>query len=305
MAMKDIRQSVNSFTIKALLVLLVLSFVSFYGYSNVKGCNPSAVAKIRGRLITEERYLPQLRMQVESYRKILNRDLDEATWAAVQKGVLDRMINAELLQDEADKMMVSVGDDGVKRELQRNFGNPKTGEFDVEFYKRYVNYKLRSTPKIFEKQIRGDLAAQRMQNLILGSVKVSEEEAEQRYIDEKRQVNLAFLSVDPEKIELGKGSDEKEIKKFFERNKDKYRADPKRKIEYLVFDPSNYVEDAEEKVKAFYEESFRGKKEYDAKRIRARHILVKEEGIAKEIRSRVARGEDLVSWLVSTIQMAR
>ena len=133
--LQDIRKSTSSFVMKLLLGLLSLSFVMFYGYSSTTGCNPSGIAKVNGVIIQRDEYMGRLRSEVENYKRLLRRDLDDSMFGLVQKNVLDRLIDRVLIRDVAGALGLGAGDDAVRSEIERSFTDPKTGKFDGEFYK--------------------------------------------------------------------------------------------------------------------------------------------------------------------------
>ena len=77
--LKEMRRSAKSIVSKLILLVLIVSFISFFGYRNVTGCHPSAVAKVNGTLIPEKDYHQKLRQQLEFYRRFMqNQSKDES-----------------------------------------------------------------------------------------------------------------------------------------------------------------------------------------------------------------------------------
>lgn len=244
--LKNIRKSAHSYLTKLILLAIAVSLISFYGYRNVSGCHPSSVAKVNGHLISEREYFSRLQNQSEMYRRILGRDVDESMMGMLRQSVIDNLINRQLLIDAAREARFSVSDEAVSEEIAKNFSDPKSGKFDYDFYKNYVMRAMHMPPHKFEEQMRADLLASKFQEWLAASVKVSDAEAAERYKVENRQLNYAFISLNPGTLPLEKEPTEAELRAYYDKHQAEFQSDAMRKIEYVYLDPKEHGGDAKE-----------------------------------------------------------
>ncbi len=255
--LKDIRRSVNTFSIKLLMILLVLSFVLFYGYETTSSCSPGSVAKVRGTLISQSEFTSRLRVQMENYRRVINRDLDESLFGFFRQSILEGLVNNTLLFHEAQQLGIEVGDAILRRTLEENFSNPETKQFDLQFYKNYVMRYLRSSPKQYEEQLRADLTASKLRSFLERSVKVSSSELEASVVHKNRQVNFEFIAVDPQSLETATEVSDDDLQQYYEEHQSDFLKPAERKIEYLHLRSKDYQkseneerQETDKKVKA-------------------------------------------------------
>lgn len=77
--------------------------------------------------------------------------------------------------------------DGFSRELVRELPvtNPKTGNFDLEIYKRVVRSTVRRSPKEFKEMQERELIASRMRDLVRSRVRLSDSEAFNAFVRDR------------------------------------------------------------------------------------------------------------------------
>jgi len=118
------------------------------------------------------------------------------------------------------------------------------------------------------------LLVDKLQNLILGGVNVSEAEVHDRYRLDNEQVNLRFLKFDTATFAPQVQLTDQDLQAYFDKNRESFREPEKLRIEYVLFDADKFagqaqVSDAE--VKAYYDEHAA---EYEKpEEVHARHIL--------------------------------
>ena len=240
MSLKGFRSSAKSFGVKVLMMLLVLSFIMFFGYNNVTSCSSDVIARVNSQEILQKDYESRVRSAVENYRRLLGRDLDQSIFGLVQRNVFEQLVNRAVLLDEADDLHIDVGNTAVGEEIRRVFSDPKTKNFDADFYKNYVQRYLQSSPKKFEDQIRGDLKVTRLQTILENSVKVSNAEVRDLYRQENRQLNFEFIKIDPNTMKLDTQPSDEQLKAFFDSRQQDYMTKELRKIEYVYLNPEDF-----------------------------------------------------------------
>ena len=159
-----------------LLVLLIFpSFVLFgidgYNRFREKG---EAVAVIDGQDITQAEWDNALRVETQKLRESMpNLDAKWLDSPEVKYEILERMVRDKLLSTASTKLYLSVSDQRLAQELQKNptiasLRKPD-GTLDIERYKQLLASQGMS-PESFEARMRADLA---VQQVIMGVAKGS------------------------------------------------------------------------------------------------------------------------------------
>ena len=128
---------------------------------------------------------------------------------------------------EAAEVLVSAG-----HRIPQSFKGDE-GEFNMDFYKNYVRNHLRLTEDDFIEQQRLELIAERMRQLIVSAVRISDDEAKLEYDRENDTATIKYVRVmpayfadrlkpTPEEISAWTAAHADEIKANYEANKFKY-----------------------------------------------------------------------------------
>jgi peptidyl-prolyl cis-trans isomerase D len=118
--------------------------------------------------------------------------------------VMDKLIERELLAAEAERLGYVISDDEVESQLGDaryvGLGYPgsgqnitKEGKFNYDIFKNFVQFGLGLTPDGFVDEQKKELLAQRMRELLRGSVSVSPSEVKADYLRKGTQVNLEYV----------------------------------------------------------------------------------------------------------------
>jgi peptidyl-prolyl cis-trans isomerase D len=245
------------------LIILAIAFIFVVQWGpGAKGCeNPlgastatMGAAKVNGREISQrefnQAYTNELRRYSEMYRRF-GQELTEAKARemGLPRRVLDDMVNAELIAQEAERQGISTSDDEVVKILQQHpeFKN-EAGHFEQSKYYDAVRNYYRKTPQEFEGDIRRELAIQKLYKVVGESAQVSDDEVKSQYFREGNKAKLTHVRFLPA-MYAGKVGDPKPADlEAFKKDHQKEIAD-----DYAA---NSYVYQQPEKV-------------------RARHILVK------------------------------
>lgn len=276
------RDSVGSPFIKLLLIMLVLSFVSFYGFNQVRsGCHSGVIAQVNGEPISINEYMITLKNTYELYKRygLMKGGNEEQMMKMLKDSVLSQLIEMKLKIQEAKDLGLRVSDRELADSIKKQFSDPKTGEFSQLYY----DYTLRQfgmTSEQYEDNQRERLLSMKLDEFIRKTVKISEAEVKQNYKLKNEQVALSYAKIDPSsfKGKIGKVTDKK-LKEYFSKNSEDFKLDPQRKIEYVFVKPDNFVSVSEKDLKDYFDETFSKNPaaRLNEKRIRASHILLKKE----------------------------
>jgi peptidyl-prolyl cis-trans isomerase D len=250
---------------------LVFVFAMSFGTQSEgwgKGQTAFVAAKVNGEKITETSYRTMLNL---FGGRALARD--SAEYASTQRLVVEGLIERQLLLQLADGVGISASDSETEDRIVKNeflvsqpvetiveketnpfFGvNPlraarallkdgyvlperfqtKDGKFDLDGFKKFVQYHLQATEEIFIEEQRRELIAQRVREAIVAGVRVSAEEVRRTYDRENDTASISYLRLYPsyfadqlsptaDEITAYAAANKDAIQQYYETNKYKY-----------------------------------------------------------------------------------
>jgi peptidyl-prolyl cis-trans isomerase D len=176
----------------------------------------------------------------------------------LKEGVLDELIQRELLVAEAERLGFQVGNEEVEDMLassrmlllggseQLVTAIQKDGHFDYDTLQRFAQFQLAMNVKSFIEQQRRELLANRVRTLVRGGVNVSEAEVKRAWEAQGNQVNLEYVryafrrhegqvEVAPAEVEAYAKANEKKLKELYDQRKFMYENAPKeRRLRQLL-----------------------------------------------------------------------
>jgi peptidyl-prolyl cis-trans isomerase D len=269
------RKNASSWLIKIVFCIIVIVFI-FWGVGSFRESRADRVALVNGEAISVESYQNTYDYLVDNLRRQygdqVNQDLIKMF--QIPRQVIDRLINRQLMFQEAEKLKIRVSD----RELKETIQDIKAFQEAGFFSKRRYDYTLEQnklTPEEFEASQREDMILQKLDMFITGGVKVPDGEVLEMFEWQNASVDIDYVLFDPADIK-DLNPTEEELQSFYDTNKENYETEPKVKVRYLAFRPDSYVNDviiSDEDIQDYYDLNISEfKKE---KTVEARHILFK------------------------------
>ncbi len=241
-----------------ILVLLILGLGGF-GVTNFSG-TISSVGTVGDREIAVQRYARELQNQVQAFsaQTGTNLTLSQARAFGLDQAVLGRLVSAAAMENEADRMGLSAGDEEVKTQLLSIPGfQGLDGTFDREAY-RFTLDRAGLTEKQFEADLRAEIARTLVQGAVAGGVTAPEVYTAtlMTYIRERRDFSFTALGVDALDTAIPDPNDA-DLRAYFEANEADFMLPEERAITYAWLTPEmlvGTVEIDEEALKELYQE---------------------------------------------------
>ncbi len=212
------QKGLSSIVYGAIIIAMVLVFLL--------GFNPSAGKKVgsvsEACAVRVQGYCIEPKAHRAAYRIVFPRGPGRMGKATSSKIVLEGLIERELLAAEAQRLDLTVSDDEVNdsiihgfilastpsdnASLARNLGlgdgrvnagfkDPKTKQFDLKVYERMVKQLTGRSPMEFREWQSRELLAAKMRDLVRAPVRVSEDEAFDRFVKERTTAILNYVVV--------------------------------------------------------------------------------------------------------------
>lgn len=299
------RDKAQSFGVKLIFGIIIAVFV-FWGMGNVNKAPVSALAVVNGSSVTVQDFNKLFQRTVEEQRK-KTPDIvsDPAKFKTFKQQVLNQVIMARLLQQEAARIGLVVTPHELKRMLA---GFPvfqdASGKFDPEVYKRVV-----ASQGMTQGEFEAERSAQLLQEKLIQGVAMSADvsEAEARTIYnfslEKRKAEYAlFSAADYTKDVVVSDED---VNQYYANNKESFKTPTKVNLEFLRLTPASLASGypvTDQEAQDYYDKnklSF-----FQPESFQARHIFIacppdgsKTAGAEEKIKQAQAAIEDIAKQL--------
>ena len=269
------RKHAGSWLIKVLLGGVAITFISWGGYQ-VTSRRSGRAASVNGETITMEEYRNSYKRLIEQIRQQFGNNLNEEMLKSLQlpKQAIDQLVDQRLMRQAATELQLKVSDEDLSRSIKSISAFQTAGVFDPRRYKLVLESN-NLNPESFEVSQRDLLLVEKLNTIITGSVKVSEDEVVEWYNWNNAMIDLEFVVFEPDRYPDPTVTDE-EIQQFFDSRQETYKTEPQLNVRYLKFEPRNYVAKVEVddvEIAEYYEahpDEFQ-----NPKTVEARHILIK------------------------------
>lgn len=269
------RRHAQSWMIKAALGAVVVVFI-FWGIWSPNESRQRELVQIGDYIITvaeARNYYQNLR---DRYQAIYGERFTEEMAKKLnlkEKAVKD-LINRILLLQEAQRLGLKVTAEELQASIQEIPAFQKDGVFDKSTYLRALQ-RGRLTAKEFEGNQRQTLLLNKLQGLVISSVKISDQEILEAYRQNFEKLNLEMISLNPADIKDISLTPE-EIKEYFSKHREEFKIPARVKVRYLLFDPKDYVKQVQVSSKEI-EDYYQNNREKfgQPKRVKVRHILIR------------------------------
>ncbi|MBF0201978.1 MAG: SurA N-terminal domain-containing protein [Desulfamplus sp.] len=288
--LRFMRANTGSWIIKIILGLIVVVFV-FLGMGSMGSKNRDHVAMVNDMPITLDEYRQSYQNTIEEMRRRFGGNLSEELLQMLQvkKQAMDRLIEERLISFEADRLDFDVSDKELQESLASIDAFQKNGVFDINVYLMVLS-RNRLTPEAFESMQRENIRRSKVMDLVMNSVKVSDAEAREWYIQNNSEVSINYVKFDQERYQIPMNDDA--VSQYYEKNREKYKSEPQLTVEYLRYAFDDYRDQAEitsESIELYYEEN--RDKFMTPEQVEASHILIKVEADADDDAVEAARME--------------
>ncbi|HEY8516942.1 MAG TPA: SurA N-terminal domain-containing protein [Candidatus Binatia bacterium] len=274
-----VRRHAQSKFVKVVLGIIILVFVLWGVEAVVSGGNPlTTVAIVDGKPISQIEIARAERSMAEAYREAYKGNFTPEVRKALnlRQRALDGLIDRLVLLNQAENLGIEITDQELRDVIVDSRGFAPGGRFDKNYYVRALR-SIGLTPAEYEAMRREDLAAERLQQIVLDGVTVSDQEVRDAVVAREEKRSLAFVKF-PASDETGSVEvTDEELEKFFEANKQRYQEPEKVKVELLAYAPEKFsdeVEVSEEQINEYYEANLKTRFTQPHE-VKARHILIR------------------------------
>ena len=230
-------------TAGAFVLLIFLAWGAEYQIGTNGGGAQGVVGRVNGQPIHGTAYFDRVQTAREGYRQ-QGQTVDDATDAQIRQGAWDALIQEVLVQQEIDRLGITVTDREVVQAIRdqplpfiaQSAEFQTDGRFD---YNKYLN-ALRDPSRNWiqlERYYRADLPKQKLQSLVTASVKINDAEVERQYESENTKAKVAYVHLPAGRFEVDpESAGDAELRSFYEERKEDYRTGPQAWAEFVRFE---------------------------------------------------------------------
>ncbi|MCF8127768.1 MAG: SurA N-terminal domain-containing protein [Deltaproteobacteria bacterium] len=276
MLLSLMRKHAKSWLIKALIAIIAVVFVFYFGYSFTSD-QAMKIAYVNGELINgaeyEKAYQDMLTALQARYKSMWNDNLIKVF--NLKNRALESLITQRLMSQAARELGLDVTEEEVQNAIMNYPAFQINGHFDMRRYQNLLSAN-HMNPEDFETGITSELLDKKIKQFLFAFLNITDREILEYYTFANEKVKISFVEFNPEKYEKSLKIDAARLKQYFEKNKEQYRVPEKISVTYLEIDPKSFlkeVETTEKEIESYYEynaDMYRHPKE-----VKARHILFK------------------------------
>jgi len=166
---------------KTLLVVIALSFAIYFGTTQFGSQGPEGalVARVNDEAIPAKKFAMGVKNQSEMLQQFGQNNLSKEMEQVVEGQVLQRLINNALFAQAAYQLGLRVPDVELAQEIRQNPAFRKDGKFSESFYLgQFKSFYERQYGTDFEYDLRQDLLAEKLRNILESSSLVSQREVQ-------------------------------------------------------------------------------------------------------------------------------
>jgi peptidyl-prolyl cis-trans isomerase D len=235
---------------KAFIWVVVVAFVGTIIFAwgmdiTRSGSQQNYIGVIDGNEIDYRTYLRYYENLYQSEQAKTDNELDDAALRTIRQQAWDNLVSEFLFQKEIDKHNITVSDDEFyaflkyqpPQELQQNPGFQTDGQFDYSKYlAAMANPQAAGLWAQIEMIYRPELLKLKLQDLIASTIRVSEQEVRDYFMNDKERASADVINV---KVDLflnpGPTVTEEKIEEYYNANQDKYKVDARASLDCVIF----------------------------------------------------------------------
>ena len=245
--MTDIRNSLTK-VFGAFAILFILYIMLDWGMdlTSLRPRGADVIGVVNGQDISYQEYNEIYRRAVEAQRTQSGGQLDDETERQIEEQVWAMLVNQILVNQEMDRLGITVSDQEIV-DLVRGPNPPEalvnqfrdsTGQFNrTNFEMALDDPRNRDAWVAYEGQLREQRKSEKLQSLMLATVRVTEGEVLRRYMDRSLTMDASYVLFDPSRFvpDSAVTPTESELERYYQDHQDDYKVRPSRKLKYVLF----------------------------------------------------------------------
>ncbi len=251
-----LRKGAQSTAVKILFGIIIIVFV-FWGVGTFRASRVDLLARVNGHPITVKEYRALYEFRYRQLRQMFGDQVNEEFLKSLhfREQVFEELVKRRLLEEAAERLGLSVHPKEIQWAIAQLPAFQEGGRFSFRRY-RAVLRDMGLLPKDFEESVRADLLEARLRHFLTATIFAPETEVRERYAFENQVLRVAYATLPYTLCEKTVKVSEKELREFYQKNREKYRKEPRLKVAYVFFPYRRYQKNlkiGEEELRNYYE----------------------------------------------------
>ncbi len=256
-----IRKKKESFIIKFVFVVIVLSFIGTIflvwgkGEEGI-GRSGGYVAKVDRTTISYDAYQNAYQNMADTYRQIFGNaftpELEKQL--NLKQQTLDRLIDSTLMLKAAKSQGVSVSKNEVTAAIAAMPAFQQNGNFDFGLYQQTLKVN-RITPEAFEESKQRELLLEKTRKAVMDKVTISDEELLKQYHKERDRLELLYASFSAAEVAAEVKLTDAELQEYLNQNAEKFKTPEKVSLSWFLLghtEPTPGQQLTSDELESFY-----------------------------------------------------
>ncbi|EPF80445.1 peptidylprolyl isomerase [Acinetobacter gyllenbergii] len=236
--MESFRTLIKGWLGKVLLVLFLtpLALVGIEGYFS--GSNKTDVAKsVNGQDISNKELESATKNYKDQYLSLVKGDESLLNLPVIQEKALDALVARSLLQQQAEKLGMTLSDVQLEQMLAQQPSFQENGQFSQKLYENYLR-SVGMTNQALIASLRQDHALKMISTSLMDYALVSKSDVQQlaNLQTEQRTLHLASIKLDDYK--KGVTASNQEITDYYNKHKTEFKQVASVDVDYVVLTPA-------------------------------------------------------------------
>lgn len=125
----------------------------------------------------------------------------------------------------------------------------KKGQFDNRIYNDILKYSLRTQPRIFEEQMRGNIMLSKLFKQVTDNLSVQDEEIKEEFLKANEEISIFYIISSPAEFIKALNPSNEELKAYFEKDTARFKQPLSFNAEYVALDSAQKIKAAEQSLK--------------------------------------------------------
>ena len=262
--LNSMRKGINSWFIKILLALLIISF-GLWGIGDifVSGGNKAILAKIGKNEIGQTEFLKEYSINLQNLSQQLGKKIlpTEANNYGLVNQTLGTMINDLVYKEITDEYGMHINNSTVKKEIYSIPGFlDSTGSFNKFAFERYLNITGQSEEEVINK-IKNDIAKRQIFLSVSSGFSAPKNIINKLYNYREEKRKISFIELENNNYAIKKFNDT-DLINHYEKNKNSYQSSELRGFTFINISPEEVSKEIKISKDSLFEKYNQNKNEY-------------------------------------------
>ncbi len=238
--LKTMRSNIKS--LSWVLWLVILTFVGFifvqWGAGRLEsGGDKTDVAWVGRTPISGSDFQRVLAKTVDNYRNQMKSNFNRTMLLqlGIAEQVIQNLVNAIVIQKEAERFHLEVSDDELKRAIRAYPAFQRDGRFiGAEEYERMLAYSQIQVME-FEANMRNELLADKLKELVACALPLDPRDLKEEYIRENDKADIEFIAFKPEEVKEEIQLSDNELRAYYDAHLQQFQTPEKRSAALIFF----------------------------------------------------------------------